>query len=102
VAGRLAGRRPVPRSVVLRTARHNRAVSGHDEDGTVAEVVGSGAVPKRNSNHLAGGPGERDRRGWLRDHGRSADRVARQGRRSHGTGRPANLGPGPDQPIHDW
>lgn len=51
---------------------------------------------------MAGGPRERDSRGRLRDRVRSADRVAGQGRRSHGTGRPANLGPGPDQPIHDW
>jgi len=102
VAGHPAGRRPVPSSVVLRTAGHHRALPGHDEHGTVTEVVGRGEVPQRDANHLAGGPRKRDRRGWLRNHGRSADRVAGQGRRSHGTGRPASLGPGPDQPIHDW
>jgi len=56
VAGRPAGRRPVPRPAVLRPAGHHCAVPRHDEHGQVAEVVGLGAVPERHADHLAGGP----------------------------------------------
>jgi len=56
VAGRPVGRRPVPRTVVLRAAGHHRAVPGHDAHGPVAAVVGRRAVPERDAYHLAGGP----------------------------------------------
>lgn len=105
VAGRVAGRRSVPRVAVLGAAGHHRAVPGHHAHGPVAPVVGCERVQERDAHHLARRPArparQRDRRGRLRDHVRPAHRVAGEGRRPHGPGRSAAVGPRPDQQVHD-
>lgn len=105
LAGHAAGRRPVPRVALLGAAGHHRTVPRHHARGRVAQVVGSGRVQERDAHHLARCPagigrGQRHRGGRLRDRVRPAHRVAGEGRRSHGPGRPAAVGHRHDQPVH--
>lgn len=99
-----AQRRPVPRAALFGTVRRDRAVSGHDERGPVASVVGHRAFSERDAHHLAGAHHPAvdllQRRRRLRDHVRTAHRAAGQERRSHGAVRPTSLGSRFNQTIH--